>query len=1085
MIDRTMRCLRERRIHRGVGTPILITILIISFIQGCDKPSAPDFNLQQRVEAPLLFEKRFQVLGDGSGALIDTTSDNFDSLFVVNSANSLITLSKEQEVSLGDLNDVVPSVNVDPTEIATEVGVIEVDDFTSTFDSKVGTIQQDAENGTPTNAQVGNFKPNVNGSGSASNNDFGVTGLVASGGTATTQIPITLNGFTNATIVSGGLEIEFTNSLGFDLQKVTIQLKSDTDGTPRNSGSQIIFDNPANLTDGSTVVDTIAFSQGEILEVDLATDVTIEWNAQPTKTASGNVTVNVADADLVASSAQADIPAQALTPDTPDITLQSSDFSYAILSQDNEGGTKNSLVITVDNQTTLPLTNGQQTGLPTLQLRNSDGDIIGPAKPLTNTSGGSTTEIGAGETGQVTFDLSGEKLTKVLSYTLNLGTSGASNETVQNTDAIHITSSTDPLNVQEAKAAIDQQNNISIADTNAVKGDFVRAEVNEGSLDLTFNNQLAIPITISTLTLENKNAFKAKNTGRFFAAGSQIGSISNLQIDANSSKTATINLDGKGISDEIVINGTATSVGSTDPKTVSANDLISVDSDGSINVSQAESVLDPQDFTTSDVISISPDDFIFNTSGDYILLDGGTLRIEDIVNQLDVAIDTLNIEVNSLIKPDGNPLTIKFIGLNDGTAGSYRYRRIARKEQNSRNPIDIDLTGFKIASSSNDLSYNVTGHTRATGGLTDSVRTINSSDSVKAALRLQNLDIQEAMGTIATKEVLLNDDEPGNGTDIVDLYNDNEAEVDSLNDLEEISKRVDNIQLSNTAFNLFYDSNLGVGSTLYLAMVGIDANGNEVYLSPKSGGAYAMGANESISGLWANGQPIPKDKILKISLEKAASMGDVKDGAIVFNSSNSEVDAFLSNLPTQVRFVGKAVANPNQERGFVQTPIQFDTNLGFDIPINFTASTGPTAINDTTGANLDFFPDPQDGDMQVDEGILTIKYTSGLPFGVDLNLVFLDENEEELTTAPEQSGETYRLEPAKVDPSTHFVSEPIKDKLVIRLSKEQLNVLHQARDIVIQGSVETGSGGQQIKLRASDFIELSVKGKFTLTTSVN
>jgi hypothetical protein len=349
-------------------------------------------------------------------------------------------------------------------------------------------------------------------------------------------------------------------------------------------------------------------------------------------------------------------------------------------------------------------------------------------------------------------------------------------------------------------------------------------------------------------------------------------------------------------------------------------------------------------------------------------------------------------------------------------------------------------------------------------------------------LNLQNLEIGEAVGTVATKEVFLNNDESSNGTDLVDLFNNDEAEVDSLSDLQDISERLDEIQLNNTAFNLFYDSNLGVEATLYMVMVGVDSKGNEAYLKPKSGSDYAMDANESVTGLHANGSPVPKENILKISLDAAQQMGQTSQGVIAFNSTNSEVDDFLSNLPTEIRFIAKAVANPNGKRGFVTTPIDFATTLGFDIPINFAASTGPNAINDTLEVDLSDLPKPGD-DATIKEGVLTIEYTSGLPFGVDMAMDFLDDNDEVIVTIPDQSS-SYSLQAATVDNSTGFVTQPVEDKMVIALNEQQLEQLHKARNIHITGGMATANDGAMIKLRSSDYIELTVKSKFTINFSV-
>ena len=101
---------------------------------GCEIPKKPDFTTSHKVEAPLMFNKSFQLMGD-STALIDTTSSDLDSLFVIDEStfpgNEFITISREQDFEFGDLNDAIPVIDVAPTSFESEVGEIEITEFSS------------------------------------------------------------------------------------------------------------------------------------------------------------------------------------------------------------------------------------------------------------------------------------------------------------------------------------------------------------------------------------------------------------------------------------------------------------------------------------------------------------------------------------------------------------------------------------------------------------------------------------------------------------------------------------------------------------------------------------------------------------------------------------------------------------------------------------------------------------------------------------------------------------------------------------------------------------------------------------------
>jgi hypothetical protein len=345
--------------------------------------------------------------------------------------------------------------------------------------------------------------------------------------------------------------------------------------------------------------------------------------------------------------------------------------------------------------------------------------------------------------------------------------------------------------------------------------------------------------------------------------------------------------------------------------------------------------------------------------------------------------------------------------------------------------------------------------------------------------------LDEFAGTIQRRELLLNNDIASNGENQIDIFNDDEAITLNLNEFERFSSRIESISLDRTSLNLLYETNLGVDLTLYLAIVGINATGKAVYLSPKSGQTISLGTDEEVAEFAADGAPISSDNILKIPINRADTKGQVSQGDLNFNTSNSTVDAFFSNLPVEVRVLSKAVLNPDSQRGFVSTPVHLNTELALEIPLDVDALTGTEVISDSTKANFDFIPSPNDDEMEVEQGELQVDYVSGIPFGVELMLEFRDAQGQQLFTLPDNSTSGYQLNSGNVNPETGFVTDPMKDKMVISLSDQQIEQLHRVRSIYISGSLKSDETGKAFKLRSSDFIELKVSGRFAITTSVN
>ena len=258
------------------------------FLIQCETPGDPDFNLSQKIDAPLIAESNFQFMG-GSNALIDTTSEDLSGLFSVDGNNN-ISLVREETFDFDDLDDAIPEINVDPTQFDAEVGEIVLSDFSS----------QD-ENG---NLGQAGFS-DLTGVGTAPQEGDPIPG-------AQTPFPVEIDLdtdlFESATIKQGAVEIVLSNELGFDIDLINLELLSNGNSVSSDQLTSFLHGTSRTLT--FPIVDDPQ-TDPEVLLTNLSVEVEIEWSTQTMQSDAGELIVNSAGGDnLIASEVAAAIPQQ-------------------------------------------------------------------------------------------------------------------------------------------------------------------------------------------------------------------------------------------------------------------------------------------------------------------------------------------------------------------------------------------------------------------------------------------------------------------------------------------------------------------------------------------------------------------------------------------------------------------------------------------------------------------------------------------------------------------------------------------------------------------------------------------------------
>lgn len=221
-----------------------VVLLIGSIaLMGCELPKEPNFTTSHKVEAPLMYNKTFQFMGD-STALVDTTSSEMDSLFSVDGEN-FITISKEQDFDFGDLNGAVPVINVDPTSFESQVGELELTNFSSEDDGSLGEANfEDLTGINPATVSEGDPVPNQSVS-------------------PEVTIDLETDLFESAVFKNGALDITLKNNLGFNLDDINVTLVSDPDLTVNGDEEDVASAESGSLNDNNTVVVSLPFDNCE------------------------------------------------------------------------------------------------------------------------------------------------------------------------------------------------------------------------------------------------------------------------------------------------------------------------------------------------------------------------------------------------------------------------------------------------------------------------------------------------------------------------------------------------------------------------------------------------------------------------------------------------------------------------------------------------------------------------------------------------------------------------------------------------------------------------------------------------------
>ena len=594
---------------------------------------------------------------------------------------------------------------------------------------------------------------------------------------------------------------------------------------------------------------------------------------------------------------------------------------------------------------------------------------------------------------------------------------------------------------------------------------FESATIKEGKLVMTVENRLGFDIDNYKVEIYSGN--RSLGTVQFpDGPGLGYGEVKTGELPVGGKRLENINFT-------MIVSWTDAKMQTNSPGPLSINDV----GGKNIKASEVEAYVPVQRFAVHGIAEIDSAknlDFRFTQPDHYVELKSGQLRVLNINNNMDLDLDTLQVSFPDIRKPPympGDSLVVMFKG-------------DSRILANTNNSIEkaIPLKDLRIYAEGQALDYNVYAVTGSPEeGKEGTLRTIQEDDSVTANIELETVNIREVYGVIEPRDVLINTDKASNGTGTIDLFNDNEAEIINLGEQRSFLKQITGLEFAEPLLSFQYKTNLGVETTIYAAIAGVNANGEITYLSGKPGSKHHVENLDKFEQFQTNGGKFSSDKLIKFKLNKSED-GSVIGGANNFTTKTTNVDEFISNLPTEVRFVGLAALNedPVDPAGIIKSPVKLNPSIGIGLPLHLSAKT--STLSDTLDVNLKDLPKETDNHF-ISEATFIIDYTNNLPFRIELSLSMLDGDLKQITQVPlpEENPTTFRG--ASINPNTKFVESGSNGEVAITLNEEQFSKLYKTRYMVINIAFNT-TKQEEVKVRAEDSISMSLQLNVTIESDI-
>jgi len=699
-----------------------------------------------------------------------------------------------------------------------------------------------------------------------------------------------------------------------------------------------------------------------------------------------------------------------------------------------------------DDPSSPPLTDGEGEA-PSITVRNEGGDEQGPIGTAQFES-----PIDPGSGAKAVADVKGESLVEdELQLVLNVSGGGSEDE-------LALTLS--PL--QYKNVTVDGVSTVDIAASSSIStgedgsSQFAGIEPQKGTMELTLTNDQRFPIDISTLRLENDENTALPDT--FETLGI---SESATSIDPGTAHTFNVDLGGRGVarSVDVTVEAQLAESYGKDTLTVAAGDGLRTD----VSVAEDFAVGAMFFWPTGETVDVKgrfdfeADRISFDQSGDFVDLNDGTLAMTHLLSEPDVSFESLDLRLPDLTRQDA-PLTVALEGFPE--------------------TIQEDLSGVRVAPTKNEVSYRLQGTLQdipESSQTSSTLQVIRSTDEVRADVSVENLGVEALEATVDPFSVDVTEDANGDG--MLDLEDPSEVTRESFGDIGDATNNVDGLELQGSELNFQVTTDIGTNAQLYAALQGRGGR-SPIYLKGQKEKAVSQNSTRA-DRLVESGTPIARENLIQFGVNGPTLTAGQ---SITLTDENSNVDEFVSALPSSLHFVAQArLTGDENNRIRLERPVAFEAGLSATVPVRVRSRFELRDTIDADFSALDDVTDPSK-DVTVSDAELRARYANALPMGADAKLFVLDENQNEVLSLP-GDGESLRVRPpSKADDGTADGTRT--GTATLDLSQDQLHDLAAGRRLALRLTMAQEEG-EVATFRATDTIQLSLEASVDASVSVN
>jgi len=721
----------------------------------------------------------------------------------------------------------------------------------------------------------------------------------------------------------------------------------------------------------------------------------------------------------------------------------------------NAGQAVNRLTFTLENRGTRTLTDGQG-GPPTVALVNTN---TGAA--LVTASFGSS--IPSSSSGTARMDVADQQLGQQRAFRLQVDGAEQPGDARLTTETSRFRYRAATLTNLDEVSLVTRRENISAVGASAAR--FAGLVAARGGINVSVENTLSFPIALDRVrATNNASALEALPSGfPAFDFDKQQGSVA-----AGGTTTLTSDLTGRGVARAVDVNLEASPAPGQNEITVRSGNGLRI-------AAEAEPVIQSMYFWPNGEHVAARGTFVFQQErlnftrpDDYVELKAGTIRLNNLVSELGVSFDRLTLSYPGILRPNygrADSLVIRFEGEAAGP-GRFEFAGIERGDR--ARDLSASLKGLQIRARNNTLRYQLEGtfETIPSDRIPEAEpRIIRQKDALETGVQVQELDVRALRAQVQSFAVPVTPDADGNGQ--LDVGQDEEAVVASFEGLGGLASRVDGIQFSGASLGLSVDTDVGSDAQLYGVFQGRASGDRPVYLAGKK--ERSVAASDTIGEDFRyEGHSLAPDRLLQLGIE-GAPPGQTVTRTTELTDENSTVDAFISALPSSVRFAGKALIPEGRLR--LRRPVVFETGIDVQVPLRFASDFVVHDTIDTGFDGLDDLTDPEKT-VTVSEAVLRFKYTNGVPLGADVTLTVVDGQGASLATfTPSDDG--LRIDPAPKTSEGAAEEETASGTVEIRLSESTLREMARGEAIQVQLHMTQGDG-PPARARANDTMRFSI-----------